>query len=387
MTPLLFFKYVPALAGATGEGHAWSTLRHLILPIGLSFYTFMALGYLIDVYTDKAPAERDALRFGAFLSFFPQLTAGPIERAGRFLPQLSRLGTFDPIMAVSGLRAILLGAFMKIAIADTLAPHVNAVYAFPQNHSAFDLALGTVYFSFQVYGDFAGYSLMAIGSARLLGIELMKNFEQPYLSQTLPEYWRRWHISLSSWFRDYVFIPLQFHIRRSGRRGLALALISTFTLVGIWHGAGPKYALFGLIHGVLVAYSTLTIAKRDKLWQRTNLPNWLCHTFRSTITFLVISLTFVLFRASGIANAMIIYGKLLTADSLARTLPITIPSLAILLLIGGDLAVSRGMTWERLYRPLRWLVYYGMIGCVCWLQLKRALGDNNYEPGFIYFGF
>src|SRR5258708_4095303 len=159
------------------------------------------------------------------------------------------MGQFDYARAVSGLRAILVGLFMKIVIADALAPYVDSVYADPRQHGAVDLALSTTYFSFQVYADFAGYSLIAIGSARLLGVELLTNFMQPWLSQNLPDFWRRWHISLSSWFRDYVFTPLQFQARRQGVYGLAVALIFTFVLVGVWHGAGVNFALFGLIHG------------------------------------------------------------------------------------------------------------------------------------------
>src|SRR6185312_10875370 len=178
----------------------------------------------------------------------------------------------DYARAVAGLRAILIGLFMKVAIADTLAPHVDAVYFDPRRFGAVDLTLATVYFSFQVYADFAGYSLIAIGSARLLGVELLTNFMQPWLSQNLPDFWRRWHISLSSWFRDYVFTPLQFQARRSGAAGLAMALVFTFVLVGIWHGAGLKFALFGLIHGALVAFSTLTFARRDRYWRSRGVP-------------------------------------------------------------------------------------------------------------------
>ena len=239
--PLLIFKYAATvyqlLPPESGLALGWSAMASLVLPVGTSFYSFLAAGYLIDVYVGTAPVERNAIRFSAFMCFFPHLTAGPIERARHLLPQLESIGQFDYGHAVSGLRAILAGLFLKIVIADTLAPHVEAVYSAPRQHSSIDLALAAVYFSFQVYADFAGYSLIAIGSARLLGVELPTNFTQPWLSQNMAEFWRRWHISLSSWFRDYVFTPLQFEARRWGAYGLSAALVFTFVLVGI--GTAP----------------------------------------------------------------------------------------------------------------------------------------------------
>ena len=220
LLPLLSFKY---LGGMLDERLStqiwWLSLLNTALPVGLSFYTFQAVGYLIDVYVGNLAAERDAIRFSAFMSFFPQLLAGPIERAPHLLPQLSQLGQFEYARAVAGVRAILIGLFLKIVVADSLSPLVDSVYSDPRRFSSPDLALATIYFSFEVYADFAGYSLIAIGSARLLGIELLQNFTQPFLSQSLPEYWRTWHITLSSWFRDYVFTPLQFQWRRQRKSG------------------------------------------------------------------------------------------------------------------------------------------------------------------------
>lgn len=391
LLPLLIFKYASTVyrwlpAGGETTAH-WSTFANLILPVGISFYTFLAVGYLIDVFVGNVQAERDPLRFGALMMFFPHLTAGPIERAPHLLPQLENLGVFDYARAVAGLRVILIGLFMKIVIADTLAPHVEAVYSDPRRFGAIDLTLATVYFSFQVYADFAGYSLIAIGSARLLGIELLTNFAQPYLSQNLPDYWRRWHISLSSWFRDYVFIPLQFQARRLRKVGLAAALVFTFVLVGIWHGAGLKYAVFGLMHGILVAYSTLTFVARDKFLRRLGVPAVPLSIGRALITFSIVTLTFVLFRASGVSDALWIYGAILGGKSAAVTLPLLTPALLIAVLVVGDVLVAKGFDLTRLPTGCRWIFYYLISFGIISASVSHALRDSSHVQQFIYFKF
>lgn len=388
--PLLTFKYAPSIShliGSLDNNIQLTGLASLVLPIGISFYTFLAVGYLIDVYIGNVVAERNVLRYAVFMSFFPQLTAGPIERAGRLLPQLNNLGHFDYRLFTDGLRQIMLGLFMKVVIADSLAPFVDSVYTTPQKHGLTDLVLATGYFSFQVYADFAGYSLIAIGSAKLLGIELMTNFQQPYLSQTLPEYWRRWHISLSSWFRDYVFVPLQFSIRRRGTVGLAVALIFTFVLVGVWHGAGPQYGLFGLVHGILVAYSTITLTRRNKLWKKTSISPVLIGWFRSVSTFVVISLTFILFRANGVSDASWMYAQFFVGELGTRTLPMGMPLLWIALLIAGDLVAVSKFKFSNLATWQRWGIYYVACAFVALYWVKHAAEVSPYGQQFIYFKF
>lgn len=263
---------------------------------------------------------------------------------------------------------------------------MDRIYAEPGAYGGADQALATVYFSFQVYADFAGYSLIAIGSARLLGIELMRNFDNPYLSQSLPEYWRRWHMSLSSWFRDYVFVPLQFKYRRRGKLGLAGALIVTFTLVGIWHGAGPQYALFGLIHGLLVSASTLTIGKRTKFWRERGLPSSALVAMRTLNTFLVITATFVLFRAGTIPDALHIYRSILTLDAGTRTLSL-LPLLGCVLLITGDLITARGLSLASLPTVGRWAAYHFAILAILVFTYIHAQQGSPYANQFIYFKF
>lgn len=391
LLPLLFFKYGgavyrfrPQIADMAAQ---WSTMDNLVLPIGISFYTFLAVGYLIDVYVGSVGAERSAARFAAFMCFFPHLTAGPIERSRHLLPQLENLGRFDHDRAVSGLRAILAGLFLKIVIADTLAPYVDEVYSNPRQHGALDLVLGTVYFSFQVYADFAGYSLIAIGSARLLGIELLTNFAQPWLSQNLPEYWRRWHISLSSWFRDYVFVPLQFQTRRWGARGLAATLVFTFILVGIWHGAGTKYAVFGLIHGVLVAYSTLTFIRRDKYWRSLGIPGSVLFVGRAVATFSIVTATFVLFRAGNLGEAIWIYKAIVTGSQGTKTVAVMTPLIAILGVVAFDVLSTVVKDLRPFPSWLRLTGYYAAIACIVAAAFNHALQASLYASQFIYFKF
>jgi D-alanyl-lipoteichoic acid acyltransferase DltB (MBOAT superfamily) len=389
LLPLLSFKY---LGGMLDERLStliwWLSLLNTALPVGLSFYTFQAVGYLIDVYVGNLAAERDAIRFSAFMSFFPQLLAGPIERAPHLLPQLSQLGQFEYTRAVAGVRAILIGLFLKIVVADSLSPLVDSVYSDPRRFSSPDLALATIYFSFEVYADFAGYSLIAIGSARLLGIELLQNFTQPFLSQSLPEYWRTWHITLSSWFRDYVFTPLQFQWRRRGKAGLALALIITFTIVGIWHGSGWKYAIFGLMHGLLVSYSTLTFRARDRAWRKSGIPMSMVAVWRAVATFFAVTLTFVLFRADDTATAAWIYRQLFTGPIRGISLPVLWPSALIAIVIAGDLvARHREKLLNEISPLMRWTVYHAATLTVLSAMLLHFIQGAQHVRQFIYYKF
>ena len=388
LTPLLFFKYLAPLwnfvVPQLPNVNSGLVVASPLLPIGLSFYTFLGIGYVIDVYVGNAEAEKSALNFAAMMSFFPTVTSGPIERAPHFLLQLTKLGRPSYEMAVSGLRALLLGLVFKVVVADSLSPHVNLVFGDPGSFGATDLALANLYFAFQVYADFAGYSLIAIGSARLFGVELLPNFRQPYFSETLSEFWRRWHISLSSWFRDYVFTPLQFKTRRAGTAGIAAALTLSFVLVGIWHGAGLKYLLFGLVHGVLVAGSTLTLAARNRFWKRMGLPYAPLRVTRIVVTFAIVYLTLILFRSSDL-NAALHYYRGMIQGFRPGKLPFALPMMLIVLALAID--ISRELGWPLPKNPaVRWVGYYLVavvfIGFTI-LNLARGNGDGQ----FIYFNF
>lgn len=385
-SPLFYYKYFSVVytrifAHLSGLDHSYPF--HIeALPIGLSFYTFLAAGYLIDVYIENCQAERSPLRFAAMMSFFPTVTSGPIERAEHFLPQLNALGRPNYVMIIAGLKALLLGVLLKFVVADTLAPDVNRVFSAPSSYGATDLWLANFYFAFQVYADFAGYSLIAIGSARLLGIELLPNFRQPYFSQTVSEFWRRWHISLSSWFRDYVFIPLQFRLRRRGGLAVAVALISTFALVGIWHGAGAKFVVFGFIHGILAVLSTVTLKSRDQFWKRVGMPPLAIRIGRIAITFFLVYLTLVLFRAGSLTEAMNYYRGMVSGFA-APTLPLLVPLIVVAISLAVDVILEVRPGANAL---ARWSAYYVAIALICIFAVINTANGAG-DVGFIYFRF
>lgn len=219
----------------------------VLLPVGISFYTFQAIGYSIDVYRGDLKAERNLFVYALFVSFFPQLVAGPIERAKNLLPQFRQKHHFDEANVIRGMKLMLWGYFMKLCVADRLALYVDAVYNNIPQHNGTSLLIASVFFAFQIYCDFGGYSLIAIGAARVMGFSLMENFRRPYFAQSIKEFWGRWHISLSTWFKDYVYIPLGGN--RVGRFRHALNLFVTFLVSGIWHGANWTFVLWGGFHG------------------------------------------------------------------------------------------------------------------------------------------
>lgn len=275
----------------------------LVLPVGISFYTFQALSYTIDVYRKKLPVTRDGIAFFAYISFFPQLVAGPIERATNLLPQFQRGRTFQYDLAVDGMRQILWGFFKKIVIADNCAKYVNLIFSDYQSQSGSTLLLGAVFFTFQIYGDFSGYSDIAIGTAKLFGIRLMQNFRTPYFSRDIAEFWRRWHISLTTWFRDYVYILL------GGSRVIRWKVIRNtfiiFLLSGLWHGANWTFVVWGGYHALL--FVPLLLLKRnrkntDTVAEGRFLPS-LKEFFQMLLTFLLVVFGWIIFRAESISQA------------------------------------------------------------------------------------
>ncbi len=272
----------------------------IILPVGISFYTFQTLSYTLDIYRGKLKPTEDLVTFFTFVSFFPQLVAGPIERATHLLPQFQRPRTFSLAEGRKGLELILWGLFKKVVIADRLAAYVEIVYSAPENFSGLPVILATVFFAFQIYCDFSGYSDMAIGTAKLFGFDLMVNFRTPYFSRSLKEFWSRWHISLSTWFRDYVYIPLGGN-RASTARWLGNLLI-TFLVSGLWHGANWTFVIWGGIHGIISAGE----AWLDKTGRMPQLPGLISRIF----TFGIVCLAWVFFRAATVNDALHLLGSM-----------------------------------------------------------------------------
>lgn len=301
---LFFFKYfnfVSESVTAILKVFAIQTnpiLLNLLLPVGISFYTFQTLSYVIDVYRGDVKAEHHFGYYAVFISFFPQLVAGPIERTINLLPQIKAEHKFDYNQSTYGLKLMAWGYFKKIVIADTLSQFVSKVYDAPQGFTGFALVLATVFFSLQIYCDFSGYSDIAIGTAKLLGIDLMINFKSPYLSQSIKEFWSRWHISLSTWFRDYVYIPLGgSHV---GRIRHAVNLLSTFLISGLWHGANWTFVIWGGIHGIGQVIENIVVPK-DKLKTKSKSIIWF---LRVLFVFVFASFAWIFFVSNSLGDAI-----------------------------------------------------------------------------------
>jgi alginate O-acetyltransferase complex protein AlgI len=357
----------------------------IILPVGISFYTFHGLSYVFDIYRGKIKPEPNWMNYAVFVSFFPLLVAGPIERATHLLPQIVSKRTFDYSKAVDGLRQILWGLCKKIIIADTCAKYVNLAFENTHTSPGSTLVMGAVFFSIQIYCDFSGYSDIAIGTARLFGIDLLRNFSFPYFSRNIAEFWRRWHISLTTWFRDYLYIPL------GGSRGNTWQNIRNvfivFLVSGFWHGANWTFIVWGAIHAML--FLPLLLLKRNRahldiVAHGKQFPS-LKELSSMVITFSMVTLAWIFFRAENLGHA-IDYISGIFSGSLF-TVPEQMPKLFLLILVlffatewlgrEQQYALARvGLNWPK---PVRWAFYYSLItGLVYFLGTDRT---------FIYFQF
>jgi alginate O-acetyltransferase complex protein AlgI len=305
-----FFKYFNFFADSFASAFTLlgvpfePTRLNIILPVGISFYTFQTLSYTIDVYRRKLEPTKDALSFFAFVSFFPQLVAGPIERATNLLPQFYKKRCFDYEKAVDGMRQILWGLFKKMVIADNCAVYVNEVFSNSADYPGSTLLLGTIFFAFQIYGDFSGYSDIAIGTARLFGFNLMKNFAYPYFSRDIAEFWRRWHISLSTWFRDYVYIPLGGS--RVGNWKKIRNIFIIFIVSGFWHGANWTFIIWGALNAIYFLPLLLMKKNRsnlDVVAQNSFFPN-IKEILQVATTFTLTTLAWVFFRSASVSDAI-----------------------------------------------------------------------------------
>ena len=360
-------------------------LLKVILPVGISFYTFQALSYSIDVYRGKIEPTKDIVAFFAFISFFPQLVAGPIERATHLLPQFQKKREFDYDTAVDGMRQILWGLFKKIVVADNCAVYVNQVFANSGSHSGSTLLLAAVFFTFQIYGDFSGYSDIAIGTAKLFGIRLMRNFNVPYFSRDIAEFWRRWHISLTTWFRDYVYIPLG-----GSRVSKAKVIRNTFVIFlvsGFWHGANWTFIVWGAYHALLFLPLILTGKNRkytNQIAEGRYLPT-LKEAGQMLLTFILAVFGWIVFRSESIGQAWeVIWGimnrSLFTAPMMVVGLKKIVFVILVLLLVEWltrskehGLAIGNLPLWLRI------------ASCYVLVLVILELGGNSQS--FIYFQF
>lgn len=366
---LAWFKYAGFLASLAGLGFS----MQIILPAGISFYTFQTLSYVIDVYRGR-PAEPDFGCYALFVSFFPQLVAGPIERSDHLLPQLKSQRKFTAEDLSAGGWLLLEGYFKKVVIADRLAPSVDQVFAAPGEASGPEIVMSVILFGIQIYCDFSGYSDIARGSARLLGIELAENFKRPYEAATVRDFWRRWHISLTGWFTDYVYIPLG-----GNRRGLprqVFNLLVVFLLSGLWHGAGWTFVAWGLIHGLYRAAGVV--------WAHTRHTPPRQSAWTHVRTFLLVSFPWLFFRAPSMGDALTMLSRLPTGWSgllpvLGRLAPLALPLLCLPFAedLGGE-----GKKPDWCASALTVFCTVTAIG-IAWLAQLAGGGHN----AFIYFQF
>ncbi|MFZ5939302.1 MAG: MBOAT family O-acyltransferase [Bacteroidota bacterium] len=389
---LAFFKYynfflenfISAFTFFGAEFKA-STLK-VILPVGISFYTFQTLSYSIDVYKRKIEPTRDFVAFAAFVSFFPQLVAGPIERASNLLPQFYRKRQFDYTLAVNGMKQILWGLFKKMVIADNCAQYVNMVFPHSSDYSGSSILLAAVLFAFQIYGDFSGYSDIAIGTARLFGFSLMRNFAFPYFSRDIAEFWRRWHISLSTWFRDYLYIPL------GGSRGNLLFKVRNtmiiFIVSGFWHGANWTFIIWGALNALYFLPVLLSNNNRKHLdiVARGKLFPGIREALQILLTFTLTVIAWIFFRADSLHHAFECLSSIFSASLF--TVPQDIPWKSVLVVIvfmaiewlgrENEFAIEKfGISTPRL---VRWSFYSTLIFAI--IILKPSVVTS-----FIYFQF
>ena len=388
-------------------------LLHLILPVGISFYTFQALSYSIDVYRKQLEPTHDIISFTAFLSFFPQLVAGPIERATNLLPQFQKKRTFDYAQAVDGMRQILWGLFKKIVVADNCATYVDQVFADLGSHSGSTLLLAAILFTFQIYGDFSGYSDIAIGTAKLFGIKLMRNFNVPYFSRDIAEFWRRWHISLTTWFRDYVYIPLggsrpdiskphRLFASSPAAYTKCIAVRNTFIiflLSGFWHGANWTFLLWGAYHALL--FVPLLLMNKNRRYRdtvaTTTLPDGTTKTklfpslkesLQMLVTFVLVVFGWIIFRATGMKTLTtwmtgIFDSTLFSIPWLMNRyyyIPLAINILIMIIFEWTNRTKEHSFQLNIKYKWLRWSFYLIFI-------LTLFLSIKVDTPQFIYFQF
>ena len=397
------FKYYNFFAGNVeallhwGGSTAALPLLRLLLPIGLSFHTFQAMSYTIEVYRGHQRAERHFGIYALYVLFYPQLVAGPIERPQNLLPQFHRKHYFDYDRVVSGLRLMAWGLFKKMVIADRLARLVNEVYDAPTHYRGLPLLVATVFFSVQIYCDFSGYSDIARGSARVMGFKLMRNFDRPYFSRSLPEFWRRWHISLSTWFRDYLYLPLG-----GSRVALPRAcfnLLIVFLLSGLWHGASWTFLIWGALHGAYLVVGMLTRPGRQRLVERLRLPLLGSPVLHVTLTYALVAFAWIFFRANSVPDALYISRHLFDASEALHEgtlfrglvavkvfyqryewLALAGALLGLGLVETAQARVAVGGWVARQPAPVRWTLYYGIVLCI-------ALLGPTERVQFIYFQF
>lgn len=389
---LIYFKYFNFFINSFVDAFSFFNINlgihtlNIILPLGISFYTFRTMSYLLDINKGDIKPVSDWVVFFSYVSFFPSLISGPIDRAGMLIPQLEEKRIFNFERGADALRQILWGLFKKIVIADNCSGFVESIFAGYSNHTSSTLLFGAFLFSVQLYCDFSGYSDIAIGTGRLLGFDIMKNFNFPYFSKSITEFWRRWHISFSNWLRDYIYTPLTISTRYWGLSGILFSLIVTFVICGLWHGANWVYVIFGFFHGILLSIELFSKKKVNKMF--SFLPKKLYFFICSTLTFFFWVFTLIFFRSENMHHAIGYLKGIFTGSLLSLphpdtgfnplTVSVIIPFFFIFEWLNRHkshpLELNSGRLW------IRWSYYFIIV------FLIGMLGQTGDVP-FIYFQF
>jgi D-alanyl-lipoteichoic acid acyltransferase DltB (MBOAT superfamily) len=393
---LAFFKYFNFFIDSFNDAfHSLNVNLNLqtlniIIPLGISFFTFRTMSYLLDVEKGKIEATKNWLVFFNYVAFFPAILSGPIDKAKLFFPQIEKRRNFEYKQATDGLRQFLWGLFKKMVIADNFASYTSEIFENYQTLSGSTLLLGAFFYAIQVYADFSAYSDMAIGVARLIGFEMTRNFNFPFFAQNIAEFWRKWHISLTSWLTEYVFTPLSITFRDMGKLGLIFAIIINFTICGIWHGANWTYILFGFVHGCffipLILKGTMNKKKKDSPGK--NIPS-LREFIKIISTFTLVMFSFIIFKAQTVSEAITIFSKIFSSSIFAfprfigigKSVPILIITFGFLIIewFGRNQQYAIANFNEKFSTPIRWAIYYGII-----LIIFLFYGSKQQ---FIYFQF
>ena len=405
---LVYFKYfnflLSSFESALALVHVQLRLPQfdILLPVGISFFTFQALGYTIDVYRGDIRAEHDFFRYALFVSFFPQLVAGPIERSGNLLKQLAVPHRFSFEQTKEGILLMLWGYFLKIVLADRLALFIDRVYGDVMAYNGWYCLLATILFAVQIYCDFSGYSVIAIGAARILGVRLMENFDAPYFSTSVAEFWRRWHISLTSWFRDYLYIPLGGS--RKGKARKYLNVLIVFLVSGLWHGASFTFVAWGALNGLFQIIGELLMPLRRKAAALLNLhrESFVHRAVSCVFTFVLVDFSWIFFRASDFRDAVSVIRNILSpgnpalliTDLLAGANPRAAATeclfvfFCLLLLAFADAVKRRGIALRsKILAQDAWFQSLFFVAAVCGILLFGVWGPGYQEATFIYFQF
>lgn len=392
LLPLFFFKYfnfvdesITSLFQSMGISLTMPTIRWM-LPLGISYYTFMAIGYLVDVYNEDVEVEHNVCAVGLFLSFFPIVLSGPIERAGNMFPQIKALERSKPTDLTAGAKLMLWGYFMKLCVADRLGIYVDAVYSNVAQHNGTSLAMAALLFPIQEYGDLGGYSLLAIGAARCLGFKIIPNFNRPFFSTSMSNFWRRWHMSLIKWLTDYIYTPISYALRSKKMWGIVIALLVTFLVSGIWHGAALTVICWGLMQGVLLSIESIFQNKRNNFEEKFKLKkNGLYILVCCVVVYLIFAFTEIYGMSSSFAEANTIVRKIFTERGPLFVDPVSMlfGLISAFLLFVKDFKDEYLLKFSFLHSGYIIIRYVSIILLISYIMLFGVLNGGQ----FIYFQF